>query len=219
MLIEILQRPSLLLEVKSIIASHRIQLSDSGSLAFDWRGLCNDALLQSIYAETMRTRVASFVFRSPDRHEFRLGHYTIPRDAVMLVSGWHAQMDKEEWETGSNHPVEEFWPERFLEGGEAGSNAGQDNATSVKQSKFSIEKYAASWLPYGGGQRMCPGRHFNKQEMICGLVAMLSIFDIELTSSQSVPKCDMRGFGFGALLPDCKTPVRIRKKPNVFEAI
>ena len=222
MLAEVLRDPSLLAKVQQRVEAHQTN-NEKGQLNFDWTALCADPLLQSIYAETMRLRVASFLFRSPDRKPFQLGRWLIPTDGVMLISGYNAQMDKEIWEKDGARPVEEFWAERFLEhcpqperSAETGPPAGIGNDSvelyDLQCAKFSLENRATAWLPYGGGQRMCPGRHFNKQEMITGLAIMITVFDIELLNNdRRLPESDMRGFGFGALLPKGKTPVRIRR--------
>lgn len=215
MLAEIVRSPTLLAEVSKIVRNSRLQSEDG--LAFDWSKLCGEPLLQSIYAETLRLRVASFILRSPERMDLKLGKWIIPRDATMLISGFNSQMDKETWEAKQHsRPVNEFWAERFLIPTKNAENqlttgAIASNADSYSV-KFSLEGRAANWLPYGGRQRMCPGRHFVKQEMICGMAIMISLFDIELEDeSGNLPPCDMNGFGFGSLLPRDKMPVRIRR--------
>lgn len=207
MVAEVIRDPTLLAKVRSIIAECRLE-SDPGSLAFDFARLCNEPLLQSVYAETLRLHVASFLFRGPDRKDFNLRGWCIPRDAPMLISSYNAQMDPQVWAPkGKPHarPVEEFYAERFLEVSEDGA---------VPESpEFSLKGRASSWIPYGGGQRMCPGRHFAKQEMISSLAIMLTLFDIEtLDPDNRIPADDMLGFGFGALWPKGPMPVRMRRR-------
>ena len=221
MLAEVVCRPALLAEVLRVVESCR--LDSEAEIRFDWTKLCNEPLLQSIYSETLRMKVASFILRSPDRKDFRLGRWLIPRDSNMLISGYNAQMDSEVWVIHENdRPVEEFWAERFLVYAEetatetiakADTEIAESAAQGIRpESKFSLEGRSDSWLPYGGGQRMCPGRHFVKQEMIYGLAIMITLFDIELESKTgNLPHYDMNGFGFGALLPRGATPVRIRR--------
>ena len=64
----------------------------------------------------MCLRVASFLFCSSDQKDFRLGgKRLIPKDAVMLILGYHAQLDPDLWEEGDGaRPVEEFWPSASL---------------------------------------------------------------------------------------------------------
>ena len=224
MVAEVIRRPQLLSKVSRIVRSCTVSLENQ--ITFDWAKLCSEPLLQSIYAETLRLKVATFVFRSPDHKAFRLGKWAIPQNATMLVSSHSAQMDKDVWEVQENdRPVGDFWAERFLlyfqpnskepKAGETQQSHKSPSGTADDASKdmrFSLEGRATAWLPYGGGHRMCPGRHFAKQEMICGLAIMITLFDFELeTEDGSLPPCNMDGYGFGALLPYGKTPVKIRR--------
>ena len=176
-----------------------------GSLEFDWTKLCNEPLLQSIYAETLRMHVAIFILRSCDRKKVNIRGWQIPRSAPIMVSGYNAQMDRENWESYEDprtRSVHEFWAERFLQ-----------DSKSEDELVFSLQGRASTWLPYGGGQRICPGRHFAKLEMISSLAIILTLFDIEIedAASQS-PANDMTGFGFGALWPKGKMSARMRRR-------
>ncbi len=66
--------------------------------------------------------------------------------------------------------------------------------------QFSTEGLAGSWIPYGGGQNMCPGRHFAKQEILLMVASIVTSFDIHLIDP-SPPGVDWGGFGFGVLAP------------------
>ena len=113
-------------------------------------------------------------------------------------------MNAEDWIPKDNphvKPVHEFWAERFLQ-----------NSTSKGDAAFSLKDRANVWLPYGGGQSICPGRHYSKLEMISSLAIMLTIYDIEIVEAASrFPTNDMIGIGFGALWSKKKLPVRIRR--------
>ena len=123
----------------------------------------------------------------------------------MLVSGYNEQMDPVQWQSKDDpnaKPVHEFWTERFLQKSPSGDKL-----------VFSLKGRANSWLPYGGGQRMCPGRHFAKLEMLSSLAIMLTLFDVEIADTVSkIPAKSMEGFGFGALWPKEKLPVRMRRR-------
>ena len=235
MVAEVIRDPELLCRVRSIIDNCRVDTKDR-KIEFDFPKLCNDPLMQSIYAETLRLHVASFLMRGPDRKDFNLKGWRIPRDAVMLISSYNAQMDAKVWSRGdkpSVPPVTRFWAERFLESSEPtlrstvdsstldslplgetqgkASNPSSENSETSKTAKFSLKGLSGAWIPYGGGQRMCPGRHFAKQEMISSLALMLALFDIELVDEAGkLPDNDMEGFGFGALWPKGKLRVRMR---------
>ncbi len=235
MVAEVIQDAEILCRVRSVIDSCRID-TKTRKIEFDFLKLCNDPLMHSIYAETLRLHVASFLMRGPDRKDFNLRGWRIPRDAIMLISSYNAQMDAKVWSRGDKRsvpPVTRFWAERFLESSEPSlhstvssstldnlplgenqdkvSNPSIEESETSKTAKFSLKGLSGAWIPYGGGQRMCPGRHLAKQEMISSLALMLALFDIELVDDAGkIPDNDMRGFGFGALWPKGKLPVWMR---------
>ncbi|KAI4227187.1 MAG: hypothetical protein LQ349_006761 [Xanthoria aureola] len=207
MIAEVVRDADLLRQVRAAVAKY-VRVSEHEGLDFDYERLCNDPLLQSVYAETLRLHVASFLFRGSDRKDFDLNGWRIPRDAPILVSGHDAQMDPDVWtpkDKPHRRPVHQFWPERFL-------------VRPTAQSKgmapdFSFKGLGNSWLPYGGGNRMCPGRHFAKQEMVSSLAMMLTLFDIEMVNPKGkIPENDLVGYGFGALWPKQPMPVRLRRR-------
>lgn len=78
---------------------------------------------------------------------------------------------------------------------------------------FSIEGTTGSWIPYGGGTRMCPGRHFAKREMIVTMAMLLTAFDTELlVDENSWIQPDLKYFMFGVMHPEGQIPARIRKR-------
>ena len=204
MLAETLRDPQLLVRIRRAIAKNRIE-SPHGILDFNWTSLCNEPLLQSVYAETLRLHVAIFVLRSSDRSDVDIRGWRIPRGAPILVSGYDAQMAPEDWAPSDDphvKPVTDFWAERFLQ-----------NSRLEGNSAFGLKDRASKWLPYGGGTRICPGRHFAKLEIISSLAIMLTFFDIEiLDKAYRIPVNDMVGFGFGTLWPKEKMPIRIRRR-------
>lgn len=222
---EVFRSPSLLLRIRGEVESCLIQ-SSTAELAFDIIKLCNNPLLQSIYAETLRLRVSQFLIRSPDQADLNIGDWLFPKNKLIAISSYIAHMDNAVWNTGTDedpHPLEDFWPDRFIiypgdsaSGPLKSSPIRQDERQKNESQhgpRFSTEGLAGIWIPYGGGQRMCPGRHFAKQEIILTCAMMSIMFDIELdTPGGSMPECDMRGFGFGAMKPNSRAPCRIRRR-------
>jgi len=143
-------------------------------------------------------------------------------------------MDEEVWNTGTDkdpHPLEDFWSDRFLiypNNPSSGplkkhtqpqaKNSLNTTATPIAQEthgppKFSLEGLSGAWVPYGGGQRMCPGRHFAKQEMIATFAMLCTAYDIELRTEEGFkPEPDLTYFPFGGLPPKGKIPFRIRRR-------
>lgn len=207
MIVEIIRDPALLSRVRSVIDSYRIPSCEPTGVDFDYATLCTDPLLQSIYAETLRLHVASFVMRGPSHDHFFVQGKFIPKDAIMLLSSYNAQTDPRGWSSffSDAHPIDRFWAERFL--------VPLNGSKESSKVEFSLKGRSTDWFPYGGGQRMCPGRHFAKQEMINSMAMVLTLFDVELADEKGgIPGNDMEGFGFGTLWPKGRTEVRIRRR-------
>ena len=64
-------------------------------------------------------------------------------------------------------------------------------------------------LPFGGGQSICPGRHFARSEFKILTALLLRQFDIELLDS-AIPPHDKSRAGLGALTPLQDVPFRFR---------
>ena len=142
-------------------------------------------------------------------------------------------MNPHVWNAGTPEnprPLDTFWADRFLiYPNDPMSGAARKDILSVKENhggsttqekslekiepRFSLEGVAGGWIPYGGGQRMCPGRHFAKQEIIGTLALLLTHYEIELREpAKGVPECDMRFFPFGGLPPTKEIPFRMRMR-------
>ena len=183
-------------------------------------------MLQSIYAEVLRLRIAAFIMRSPERGSMELNAWRFPKGEIMLVATTPAHMDKSLWNTGQadEHPLDRFWAERFLV---YPSNpwSGPTRKAQIQESKknytgdtpvFSTNGLEGAWFPYGGGFRACPGRHFAKREIIMTFATMVTMFDIEVDGSKAL-KTDPRANGLGAQRPRHAIPFRIRKRNTRYQ--
>lgn len=224
MLLEILQRPDLLLRVREEVAPYISRdPSDPSQMVVDIPNLCSRPLIQSIYAEVLRFRSGTVINRVPTSSDFHIGGWHFRKGEQIIVSNYNTGRNQSVWNQGTfedPHPVDEFWPERFIvypDDPNSGpvlqqeAKKGQDSTNS--KPTFCLNGTAGSWIPYGGGTRMCPGRHFAKEEMIVTMAMFLTAFDIQLlTDNNSWIQPDLNYFMFGVMHPKGKIPARIRKR-------
>jgi cytochrome P450 len=69
-----------------------------------------------------------------------------------------------------------------------------------------------SFIPFGGGQNICPGRFYAKQEALGAMAMFLTMFDIELKEKDKLPLPNMMFFPFGVIPPKGKFPARMRRR-------
>lgn len=130
------------------------------------------------------------------------------------------------------HSVDEFWEDRFLQfpGDPKSGPAKQELATnfskpkgilgdssSSKQEdpKFTMEGVLGAFVPFGGGQNLCPGRNYAKQEAICAIAIMLGNFELELIDEgKGRPEPDMKYFSIGVVPPRGKFAARIKTRKS-----
>ena len=192
----------------------------------------NDSpLLQSMYAETLRLRVAVLIIQSAEFGAFDFKGWLLPKDKLILISSRIAHMDQENWGRKGEPAVSEFWAERFLTrkheskpglspkskapgvGNGHKTSEARRNHSGVENARFSTAGLAGKWIPYGGGPGICPGRHFAKNIMLLTSALMFSAFEIELLVEEKWrPQMDMRYYGLGVVPPRGKIPFKIRRR-------
>lgn len=202
------------------------------SLSFDIEKLCSGPLINSIYLETLRLRVASPVGRTPIIPNLKFGKWQFKQGVGMLSSSWVGGHDPDFWNIGhvkpggtEEHPVESFWAERFLVYQNDPTSGPVRPATSAdkptkrssgddRKARSTLDGTQGYWYPYGGGTRMCPGRFFAKQELIAAAAVALRAFDIELVDPEAASKVrpNMDYFPFGTIPPKGKVAVRMRRR-------
>ena len=197
-----------------------------GKCRFDIEKLGRSPLLQSIYAEVLRLHIAAFIMRSPEWENMKLKNWIFPKGDIVLIATTPAHMDEKVWNTGkaNEHPLNQFWADRFLvfPGEPTSGPRKSTNGAVIPQIEegdepaFSIEGLDGSWIPYGGGFRACPGRHFAKREILMTFAVMVTMFDIDVDGSRAL-KTDPRANGLGAQRPMNRIPFRIRERMTKYQ--
>ncbi|KAK6821750.1 cytochrome P450 [Apiospora arundinis] len=177
-------------------------ISADGDIIID--EIAAQPLLESAYMEVLRLRVSILVSRMVEFGDVKFSGYTIRRGELVFMPTDGVHFSEDAWaqagRPSTGKSLREFDAERFL----VASDDSDDDGTGG---------LAGLWIPFGGGERMCPGRHLAKLEIILTYAALFSKFDLELgaVDAGSV-QCDMKFAPFGALPPNRKVPFRIRRK-------
>ncbi|KAJ0100672.1 hypothetical protein J7T55_010617, partial [Diaporthe amygdali] len=175
-------------------AEVRCAFSDPSGL--DVEKLVALPLLNSVYRETLRLRIAGAVGRRRPDGDMILGGCKIKRNTPVMFSNWLGGADDKFWNGSAvlgpygTRPVNEFWAERFL----VRPNAGLDGRASRspepgrrhtanyqdqgKPAKATLEGY---WFPFGGGPSRCPGESPAKYMILSSVAVVLRKLHIELT--------------------------------------
>ncbi|KJZ70912.1 hypothetical protein HIM_09705 [Hirsutella minnesotensis 3608] len=192
--------------------------------SFDMAKLKEKPLIQSTYAEVLRLYVATATSRIAEYEDINVAGYAIPKDSYLVMYSRTMALHQQAWEQAGRvlrKPLDEFDAERFLV--DPGWTRPRDNykvgplapstGTSSSERRFTMDGLLGVWIPYGGGDHICPGRHLAKHQMMLTTALLLSRFEFDLDdNSTRRVKPDMKFAPFGALPPTCATPFRIRAK-------
>ncbi|KAF2155457.1 cytochrome P450 [Myriangium duriaei CBS 260.36] len=180
---DIYRDPELLETVRAEVGSCMIgKTRENGHMAFDMEHLLRVPVLQAVYAETLRLRMHFYMIRMTDREDMPVRDWIIPRKKVIVTLTTVAHMDHKIWSTGlyNEHPVDKFWVGRFLSTPPEGSSQRYSDAAQSKNTRnstasktFSMKGMEASWIPFAGGHRQCPGRHFAKRQVLLTIALMI----------------------------------------------
>jgi cytochrome P450 len=167
-----------------------------------------------------------------------IGNRKFQPKKTILGSIWFSHRDETKWNAGRKladgtyeHPLDEFLAERFLEypddpfsdplkkedGSEKAPSALNDSkgpGEARPTPKFTTEGLSGLYIPFGGGLKTCPGRHYAKQEMYLTVATILWAIDFEFVDldKAKATKPNMKAFAVGTLHPDRKNDVRIRRR-------
>ncbi|KAL9620892.1 MAG: hypothetical protein Q9160_004675 [Pyrenula sp. 1 TL-2023] len=212
---EIYRDPELLNSVRTEVNTCASKDVD-GRIRFDIDRLLRLPILQAVYAETLRLRMHFYIIRMPDRVDINIQNWIIPRKKVIVTPTTVAHMDSEAWSTGlkDEPPIDQFWIGRFLRYPSKGGHGNTQPHESASTPIFSTKEHEGSWIPYGGGPRQCPGRHFAKRQILLTTALMVSLFDCEILGEGRNVKEDftLKGFGSGISHPAAKVPTKLRRR-------
>ncbi|KAJ8117113.1 hypothetical protein ONZ43_g4285 [Nemania bipapillata] len=186
----VLNDPSLLRRVRDEIIT---TYGNTCPMHLDAKQLSSSALLSSIYAETLRLHTTAFIPVVPMHGDLPLGKWLIPKDS--------------------------FWADRFIidpADPQSGPINPKTSTVAVPSSHdtdkpyFTLKGLEGAWVPYGGGQHMCPGRFLAKSIITSSIVLICSYYDVEFRTD-SLPLGTSR-FGFGPEHPFREIPFRIKRR-------
>lgn len=185
-------------------------------------------LLQSIYAEMLRLRVEVQTIFTSDQEDIRINEWRFPKKSLVVVPAGAAHRDPNFWNTkNGKHPLSEFWADRFLAypndphsgprkisivDGSGMSEQLPHDVTERGNPKFVSSGLANSYMPYGVGERMCPGRGFSRREIITFCAFIVDRFDIEILSIEKNFELNPAFYGIGTQRPLRKIPFKVRKR-------
>lgn len=231
-IVEMLRDPELLNRIQAEVAETKYSADADTKELFDLDKLCSMPVAQSTYAEVLRLRVSALISRRA-KYDMDFDGWTIKKGERVSAAAISRHQDSASWNTGTEddpHPVTEFWADRFLVypndplSGPLKSPATVGTSTAVSEEnesdkpKFTTAGLTNTFMPYSGGARLCPGRHFAKQEIILTAAATISAFEIELRTPEGwVPKMDTTFFGGGTMPVKGKVPCRIRRRKGGLE--
>jgi cytochrome P450 len=222
-LFEVIQQPALLDELMVEVQ----QCGTPGTTGFDAAKLLSQPLLQSTYSEVLRLYTTSAVSRFTGDHDVKIGGYKIPPRSYVLIYTRNLALNYDAWDALGkvmDEPLEHFNAGRFLAnhlqphaGGIRasfrGSRSMEDNLTSEYQKKFSLNGLSEVWIPFGGGDHLCPGQQFAKYVVLVTFATLLTRYDMELTSMEIDHIHPDMNYGlFGIPPPNHEMPFRIRRK-------
>ncbi|KAK3984617.1 cytochrome P450 [Cladorrhinum sp. PSN332] len=179
--------------------------SSGGRLEYDTDKLLRCCpVLSAVYAETLRLRTHFYFVRLGDRgNPLPILSWIIPPRKPVVALTTVAHFDKEAWNVGGKgeYPLHVFWPGRFLKPGEKKGEA-----------EFVTKGLEGSWIPYGGGSRMCPGRHFAKRQILVTAALVVGMFDVEVVEDTVGENLTLMGFGSGVSRLVGRAGVKIRRR-------
>ncbi|CAE7194177.1 hypothetical protein P3342_009588 [Pyrenophora teres f. teres] len=193
--------------------------SDENGIEVAMDKLLSKDLLQSVYAETLRLYVQSYITRCSPHEDVPVGSWWLPRNEVSMVASYTSHMNTDLWNTREGkHPVTDFWAERFL------LDPNDDQSGPLKRTgeekvpakagdvgvHFSNKGLGGAWIPYGGGFGACPGRLLAKRVIMFTCALLVTEYEVDIRTQDF--EMDSSDFGLGTQKPKGAIAFAIRKR-------
>ncbi|KAI1267558.1 putative cytochrome P450 [Xylariaceae sp. FL1019] len=206
-LMEIIQDPDLMQAARKECMSAFYIDQSSGQRRIDIKTLLSLPLLSSICTEVLRLHV-SFNATRLVRSNTTIGGYYVSEGSLVQAPSQIAHLDAATW-GADGHPAPDFWASRHMKQVQEVAEETQSTFERPALTKARAAR-ATSYFPFGGGQAMCPGRHFAKREVLMTIAMVLVRFEIrfvgwtelEGSTSPGPAQNDKRYAGTAAMPPD-----------------
>ncbi|CAG8970672.1 hypothetical protein HYALB_00003427 [Hymenoscyphus albidus] len=211
MIFEILKHPGLFQRLREEVSPFMTSESTGKTRFYIPNLVFNSPLLTSLYLETIRTCTSS----SPTRRlmqDLEVDGYILKKDNHIMASSWipaHSTI----WDV-PGHPANSFWPERFIE------MPKMKPKDPEEKSADEIAMRPENFFPYGGGNVVCSGRFFAKQEIMTAVALLVMKFDFDFEggwvtkdgkTSERGAKCNESLAGSGVLTRDRDMVVKMKR--------
>lgn len=227
----VFESPETLARVNSILESAFDQDVDD----FDWPSLYNNPLLKSMLKETLRLKANSSSAREVKKdttitvaddkqYSLKKGDIIIvPSDVIHWSEKFYPEPTKWKSDRFINHlELGETHQSKAASAEESNEKPNDiyktfDDPIYQKQQEILDKIRENNWktyLPWGGGNHMCPGRFFAANEMIIQLV--YTVWYLNLKFKEPIPEGYIKDrFGLGAIHPEKGMLITVSRKRNI----
>lgn len=216
-LLEVLRRP----ELAQGLASEINHYSPSQGATYNVHAVISSPIVQSIFSETVRLRMASIVTHTTKERLQLDDFWVAPKDTRILIFPHHLSLSTAAWtraRSGSvEKPLDEYWPERFLVTNRTGSEARQIQRKHAAAPSFSMNGLEILNINMGSNVHPFLGSQCSQAIHAATLAVLFSNFEPQLCDprlfDEVVPL--PRDIAFGMLKPLDKIALRIRKRSGL----
>lgn len=215
-LIDSVREPSIAKHLVTKVAQH--YSSPSGE--YDIAGIVKTPLLQSIYQETSRLRLATYFSGKIGHDGFHLDdQWTLRKGSSVVAFSNDVALNTEAWSKARprtvEQPLEKFWAQRFLvsERTSKTPRAEQSKSSIAETGRFTLEGLEEAGLVFASDQQHILGPEYLQAIQTATLAVLLTEFELQLCNPEAIdastPPLLDKAFGRPQLSD--RVGVRIRK--------